>query len=543
MLAGRDTSHPPLPIASRSLRVTRTPRASSTPVLHRVRRGPNARRRSRVETREITFPHGKTDGKDTVVPSLSDLPRFLGQASLNGIFATLLLFELFALASVPSVLLRRRGRPTAALAWLLALFALPAVGGFAWWAFGRTRVERRRRKSARKHQEFSRQRTGPRGQRETVFDGLLPARADGEWVFSSRSNDVVLLADGPRFFPEFERSLEEAKSSIQIMFYILEHDSTGLRLLELLRRKAEQGVVVRLLVDGFGSQQALSALKKNLRGSKICFAVFLPSRLSPLYAPRINFTNHRKVVVIDNRVAFTGGMNVGLHYEHHWRDLMLRIEGPAVLALEHIFLEDWYFATNVAVDDTPPAKNLYKQDGVEVATVSSGPDSEPWIFDAYFLAITRAESRIWIATPYFIPHSSITTALRTAAGRGVDVRIVVPTQSDVRIVQWASRSYYRDLIDAGVRIFEYRGPMLHAKALVWDNEFSSVGTANIDSRSMRLSFEVACFVRSETLNHDLAEWVGALFLDSDEISTETLNRKTLPQKLAESVAHLLSPVL
>jgi cardiolipin synthase len=180
--------------------------------------------------------------------------------------------------------------------------------------------------------------------------------------------------------------------------------------------------------------------------------------------------------------------------------------------------------------------------GVEVAVVASGPDSEAWIHDAYFISLTQATQRIWIATPYFIPGPAILAALRTAAGRGVDVRILVPSTSDVTIVKWASRSYYRELTEAGVHIFEYQG-MVHAKALVTDDHIACVGTANIDSRSFRLSFEVGCFLASRELNAQLASWLESLVKDSVAVTRAAIAEKPTLQKLAESAAHLLSPLL
>jgi cardiolipin synthase A/B len=270
--------------------------------------------------------------------------------------------------------------------------------------------------------------------------------------------------------------------------------------------------------------------------------VFLPSRWFPLTAPRVNFINHRKIAIIDSAIAFTGGMNIADEYYRPWRDLMVRIEGYGALALEHVFLEDWYFATGIAVPDPSPSPRCDAL-GADLAIVASGPDSEPWILDAYFMAVTQAKERVWIATPYFIPNQAMMEAFRTAAGRGVDVRIIVPRSSDVAIVEWASRSYYKDLLEAKVRILEYQGPMLHAKALLCDESLISVGSANMDSRSLKLSFEVACFASDERASRLLHAWLSDLQKGAEEVTVEAMARKTTLQKLAESVAHLLSPVL
>jgi len=453
---------------------------------------------------------------------------------------TLALLQLGALLSVPNVLLRRRGQPAAALAWLLALFLTPGVGLLAWWAFGRTKLERRRRKRTEKKKVFSVHHAGPKPELGTRFEEFFPRRAR-EFAFASRGNQVRLLADGREFFDALAAACESAERHIHVQMYILACDETGLRILDLLERRAAAGIEVRILLDGFGSQHTQRRLRSRLKRSPIKLAYFLPSRLSPLHAPRLNFSNHRKIVLVDDHLAFTGGMNIAREYEHTWRDLMLEIRGPAARSLHHVFLDDWYFATDETLAEPDTAAPL--PGGSELAVVASGPDTEPWIHDAYFLAITQAKRRVLLVTPYFIPSQALVAALRTAAGRGVDVRVILPSVSDVTLVKWASRSYYRNLVEAGVRIFEYQGPMLHAKALVQDDELSSVGTANVDSRSFALSFEVSCFISSPTLNRELSAWIAEILAQSQEADLLSLDRKGTPQKVAESAAHLLSPLL
>ncbi len=451
------------------------------------------------------------------------------------------ILEAIALASVPSVLLRRRGRPVSALAWLLGLLALPGLGSLAWWAIGRTTLERKRRKRVRKKRAFARKHDGPTQEPGTRFDAYFPPRARGEDTFSSSGNHVQLLTGGQTFFPALESALRTAVRSIHLEMYIFEFDETGERMLRILENKARSGLDVRVLLDGFGSQDSARKIERRLTASGAKVALFLPSRLFPLHSPRLNFTNHRKIIVIDDLVAFTGGMNIGRQYHLEWKDLMICLRGPVVRGLHHVFLDDWYFATDETTEE--PATPEPFADGCEAAVVTSGPDTEAWIHDAYFLAVTEARTRISIVTPYFIPSQSIITALRTAAGRGVDVRVMLPSLSDVTLVKWASRSYYRQLISAGVRIFEYQGSMLHAKALVQDERIASVGTANVDSRSFGLSFEVSCFVESKDIHDQLHDWIDELERDSVEIVAETLDQKRILQKLGESAAHLLSPLL
>lgn len=452
-----------------------------------------------------------------------------------------LLAEFAALFSVPSVLLKRRGRPTAALAWLLALFALPALGTLLWWSIGRTNLERKQRRRRRVAQEFNARQEGP-ATHGTVFDHLVPQRALETCVFPSTGNEVELLIDGGAAFPAMERAVAAARREIHALFYIWKSDSAGQKLRDLLVERARAGVTVRVLVDAFGSQDFAGSFAEPLERAGARVARFLPSRFEPFNAPRFNFVNHRKILVVDGEIAFTGGMNIGDEYRDTWRDLMLQLRGPVAQALNYVFLDDWYFATTESVEDAG-TEPVLQPGSTDVAVIASGPDTESWIHDAYFTALTRAERRIWIATPYFIPTQPLMAALRTAAGRGVDVRIVVPDVSDVRLVKWASRSYYRLLVSAGVRVYEYQATMLHAKALVVDEDRASVGTANLDTRSLRLSFEVGCFFASTELCTELSSWFSSLFERSKQISEDALNAEPVPKKLLESVAHLMSPLL
>lgn len=474
--------------------------------------------------------------------AFSELTELLRGASAEAILQTLVILELAALASVPSVLLRRRGRPTAAIAWLLSLFALPALGSIAWWAIGRTRIERKLRRHLVTKRDFV-ERHGAPSETTTRFDQLLPRRALGEYAFASSRNRIELLTDGARAFPQMEAAIASAERCVHMIFYIFKLDETGLRVCQVLEERALAGIRVRLLLDGFGCQKTAHAIRRRLEPSGVEVRVFLPSRIWPLYAPRFNFVNHRKILAVDGRVAFTGGMNIASDYEHSWRDLMVRVEGPAVSGLNHILLEDWYFATGDDLGDPSEGSELVEGAATEVGVVSSGPDTESWIHDAYFMAITRAQRRLTIATPYFIPTQPILTALRTAGGRGVQVSLIVPSLSDVRLVMWASRSFYKPLIEAGVRIFEYPSAMLHAKALVQDEEIASVGTANVDNRSFRLNFEVSCFINDKEIVTELSEWMDSLMSESEEITAESLERTSTLRRLGESAAHLLSPLL
>ena len=322
-------------------------------------------------------------------------------------------------------------------------------------------------------------------------------------------------------------------------------------------------------------------------------------RLWTLRRPSFNFRNHRKILIIDHRIAFTGGMNVGDEYSKQWLDAHVLIRGSSISALEDVMLDDWYYSTkayvpasdsprdkqpggsesnqdsedtrtsNISSDEHTPerhentaplsrplskiptqainSEDTQKNQGIltnRTTILASGPDSpQPWIHDAYFRIMAAAKRRLWIMTPYFIPSESITTALRTAAGRGVDVRILVPEKSDLRIVSWASRAYYPDLVAAGVNIYEYEPSMLHAKVLIADASTSSIGTANLDPRSFRLNFEVACIFESREVNAQIEKWYLEQLAHAHLIDQSTLKKIPRHIVLRDAAAHLFSPLL
>ena len=466
----------------------------------------------------------------------------LGDRRISWFGALALASELLALLTIPSVLLQRQGRPRAALSWLLALFALPALGVLLWWALGRTSLQRKRRRRAESTREFMERYGPPHSEPGTPFEGLLPPRALGDSMFPSTGNRVDLLLDGATAFPALEAAVRGARRTLHVVFYIFRDDATGRRFRDLLAEKAREGVTVRVLVDAWGTPRFTGKFSDPLRAAGARVAAFLPSRFQPLLAPRLNFVNHRKAVVVDEEIALVGGMNIGDEYAHRWRDVMVRIEGPAASALDHVFLDDWYFTSDDDVGHREHGTRGF--DGpVACAVVASGPDRESYLHDAYFNLFTGAQGRVWIVTPYFIPTDALLTALLTAAGRGVDVRIVVPETSDVVVAKLAARSYYTELLAAGVRIFEYEGAMLHAKAILVDDDISAIGSANVDTRSFRLSFEVGCVFKSQPLAKRLSDWYGSLLEGSHAVTLAECESRSTGQKLLESAAHLLSPML
>ena len=457
---------------------------------------------------------------------------------------------IIALFSTPSVLLGRRGTPLSALSWLFAIFALPIFGAFLWWAIGKKGLRRPKKRRALRAAEYMRL----RNQRAPALPDhplwLVPPKAR-QSIFSTSDNLVEVYFRGVEAFSAMEKAIVAAKSSIYCVFYIWQDDPVGDRWLDLLAQKAKDGLHVCLLLDSIGSAQIKARKLAALQAAGGHAAFFMGPRFFSLRRPTFNFRNHRKILVVDESLAFTGGMNVGQEYAGDWQDVHLAVSGDAVGPLLDILLDDWYFATRQYVDhklvpdDTAPLRaHLHEPISSNCTVVASGPDdTQPWMHDAFFRAFTSATQRIWVATPYFIPSESISTALRTAAGRGVDVRILVPQKSDLRLVQLASRAYYEDLLEAGARIYEYEPNMLHAKVAIIDETVCTIGSANVDPRSFRLNFEVGCFFESADLNAKMSEWFESKLEDSREARLRQLLRKPRSQRLLEATAHLLSPML
>lgn len=469
----------------------------------------------------------------------------------------LALSELFALATVPSVLIQRRGQPLSAISWTLALVGMPFLGVLAWWLIGRSHLERKRRKKVRARWAIYRGFASLRPEVEREEEGspfqafkVMPEQ-EAAGVFPSVSgNRVRLLVDGNATYDAMERAIRSASHHVNALFYIWQPDATGRRFRDLLCEKAREGVQVRVLLDAFGGGRAAGKFMDPLREAGGRVGIFMPTRFLRR-SLSINFRNHRKIVVADGCTAYTGGLNVGDEYTRDWRDLGLLLHGPVVSQLQEVFLEDWYFATGEDLAEREFLPWCGVPDGAEeagsearCAVVASGPDA-PYnaTQDALFLAFTQARERIWITTPYLIPDPVTQAALRTAVYRGVDVRLLVPARSDSKVTYLAGRSFYPSLLSGGIKIFEYKPAVLHGKSWVFDRRWAAIGTANMDTRSFRLNFEVGCFLESEELNGRLASLYERDLAASEEITLPHLAKAGSLQRFKEAAMNLLSPLL
>ena len=440
-------------------------------------------------------------------------------------------------------LLRQRRSPSSTVAWLLIILLLPYVGVPLYVMFGGRKMNPMARRKGRIYSlapgMVEPGSAGEGTERLLASYGVPPARAE---------NGFELVRDGGDAYGQVVRLIDEAQATIHITTYILGGDEGSRAVIDHLTRRAGEGVAVRLLIDDVGSwrlrRRSLAPLIEA--GAQVAF--FMPVLHVP-FRGRANLRNHRKLIVVDGRIALTGGMNLAWPYMGPpsatalWRDIAAVVEGPAVADLEAIFASDWKFATGAepgpaVVPATPDS--LPGADSAVVQVVASGPDvaGDP-LYESLLALIFAARQRIWIVTPYFVPDEMLARALNLAARRGVDVRVIVPVRSNHPSADLARASYLRDLHNAGGRVLLYTPVMLHAKVVVFDNQLAIIGSANMDMRSLFLNYEVALFVWSRPHVEEVARWVAGL---------ETGCQRELPPpgwplELAENVVRLLSPLL
>ena len=366
-------------------------------------------------------------------------------------------------------------------------------------------------------------------------------------------DDLKLLINGENKFPEVLEILEKAKEHIHIEYYIYADDDIGNRIKDILIRKAKEGVKVRFIYDDFASHKLGKKMVKELRDAGVEAFPFYKVRIF-LLASRMNYRNHRKIIIVDGIYGFVGGINVDDRYINNgknklfWRDTHLAFKGEAVAGLQHVFLGDWNFCADQHLEFSeewfPAHDPRNDREDSLVQIVDSGPDSEMAdIMFAYMGAISSAKQRLFITTPYFIPNETIMNSMKFAALKGVDVRLLVPGESDSKLVNAASCSNYQELLEVGVRIYRYHKGFVHAKTMVVDDNMSIIGTANMDIRSYDLNFEINALVYDKQLNSELAIAFMNDIEDSAEINLEEWMNRSKWIEFGDTLARLVSPLL
>lgn len=448
-------------------------------------------------------------------------------------------------------------------AWLMVLFFIPFLGFFMYLLFGQNLTKRKLfqwedRKKIGIDKMLSDQIIGISTRNFEFHNEVIENSRDIIYMHLvnndavlTQDNAVKIYTDGDDKFTALFDDIKAAKDHIHLQYYILKRDNLGKKLIKLLIEKAKQGVKVRVLYDDLGSRSLTKGFFKELRAAGGEVEAFFPSRFHFINL-RLNYRNHRKLAIIDGKIGYVGGFNVGDEYLGlnpkfgYWRDTHLRIKGSAVYPIQTRFILDWNQASHRHdIHYAPSYFPLLDHTGsVGMQIVTSGPDSE-WeqIKNGYIKMISSAKESILIQTPYFIPDASVLDTLKVAALSGVDVSIMIPNKPDHMFVYWATYSYIGEMLKAGVRIFIYDNGFIHAKTIIVDEQIASVGTANIDVRSFRLNFEVNAFIYDEEISSKL---VDSFFEDvalSKELTQEDYLHRPLMIRFKESISRLLSPIL
>ena len=464
-------------------------------------------------------------------------------------------YQVIVILTIIHVVLDNR-QPAKTMAWALVIWFVPVVGIVFYLFFGvNTRKERLISQrsldmlSKRSMLEFVEQRDL---RLPEEYKPIIDLFVSENFSLPFKGSEVKIHTDGYSFFHALLKEIASAKDHIHLDMYIFEDDALGNMVRDALVAKTREGVEVRLIYDDVGCWNVSNRFFERMREEGIEVAPFLPVRF-PSFTSKVNYRNHRKMIVIDGRTGFIGGMNIALRYvkgtkSQPWRDTMLQITGSGVYSLQRAFLVDWYFVDRNLISNRkyyphPSEESSHNESLLQIVT--SGPDTPyPEIMQGYVRMILAAKKYIYIETPYFLPTDPVLFALKTAAAGGVDVRILVPLRSDTKFVEWAGRSYLREMVKAGVSVSYYKTGFLHSKMIVCDDAICSCGSTNVDFRSFENNFELNAFI----YDTKVAIAMRDIFLED---TSQSLLFTDMPQRvkpnilkrLVESLVRLMSPLM
>jgi len=471
------------------------------------------------------------------------------------IIVIILVFYAYTLISTISVLLLENRNPTKSLSWVMVLLFLPIVGMFFYLLLGQDYRKRKiiSKKSIRSVIDRPVASFDIKKLDTTLINenqlNLIKMLYKNSEAAGYAFNKIDLLPDGESTFNAVFKAIRDAKDHIHIEFFIFDDDKISNQLRELLIQKAKEGVRVRMIYDYWGSFNLSRKYLKSLKEAGVYFRPFLPFRWRISRSSKINFRNHRKLIIVDGKIGFTGGLNVADRYIYgnslgKWRDTFVQMEGSVVHGIQLLFMVDWFFVDRKLIDGKEyfPTPQKFEQNLVQL--VNSGPDSD-WeaIMQGIASAISSATRYIYIHSPYFMPTDVIANCMQMAALSGVDVRLMIPERSDSRLSDASTSSYLGQALEAGVRVFRYKNGFLHSKAIVIDDFISIIGSCNLDERSFAQNFEANVFIYENKTSVRLKE----LFLKDieycEELSLESWSNRKRRQKLKESFARLFSPLM
>ncbi len=452
--------------------------------------------------------------------------------------------------------------PLKSISWILIITLIPIAGVVLYFFFGQkyqkeilysrkvAKYQRRINAISRTQlKQLSSVNMMELGNKVSTKKDIMTLLLNSDKAFLTHNTHVKILNNGSETFADLKQALQNARHHIHLEFYILKFGGIGDEIFEILKAKAEQGVEVRVIYDSVGSYHMPRRKKKEYHASGIELKSF-QKVIFPILSSKVNYRNHRKIVVIDGKTGYTGGLNISDKYVEnnptntYWRDTFVRIEGNAANALQAIFMNDWYYVTKESIynDVYFHEEKESKQNLTQI--ISSGPDSG-WhaISQFYFSAIASSTEHVYIASPYFIPNDEISFALKAAALRGVDVKILIPKYSDTFISRWSTESYLTEMMKAGVKIYHYTRGFLHSKILISDGVLSSIGSANLDYRSLETNFEVNAVFYDEQIAKKLSQQFYYDLKDSYLLKPRQWKKRPFHKKIASSFARLFAPLM
>ena len=445
-------------------------------------------------------------------------------------------------------------QPAKTMAWMLVLTFIPMLGIILYFFFGQTTRKERKiwqysMDQLTKHSmlEFVEQK---RLHLPNEYRELIKLFMNQNWVLPFKNNETEIYTSGYEFFPSLLMEIGKAEHHIHLDTFIIASDPLGQIVADALIDKARQGVEVRVIYDDVGSWKTKNRFFDRMRAEGIEIYPFMPVRF-PVFTSKVNYRNHRKICVIDGEVGFIGGMNVAKRYikgikKLAWRDTHVKITGAAVYGLQRAFLVDWFFVSRELITDHVyyPASKVAENDSLIQIVTSSPTSLWPEIEQGYVRVLTSAKQYVYMETPYFLPTDPILFAMRTAALSGVDIRLMIPYETDTKIVEWASRTYVLATVKAGVKVYLYKAGFNHSKLLVADDSIATIGSTNVDFRSFENDFEANAFFYDKKIALEVKD----IFLKDQEecVSLEdvrNLTHRSFLQRLWESIIRLLSPLL
>lgn len=452
-----------------------------------------------------------------------------------------------------------RKNPSTTWAWLFILIFIPIIGFILYLLFG-LNLNRQKLSNKKLIDDSSKNNYFKKLKEQNQYDissiknkDVILMNYNNSNSIYSEENNVKIYFDGNSLFDDIIKAINSAKEYIHIEFYIFRSDSIGSKILDALYEKAKEGVEIKLLVDAMGNSIKRKYVKK-LKMVGVKFSVFFPSVLHFLNL-RLNYRNHRKIIVIDGQTSFLGGFNVGDEYLGkstigNWRDTHLKIEGPAINDLEERFLLDWTYSVGEELTDSHK-KYMFKSKKINnnlkttpLQIVSSGPDHiQHHIKNTYMKIINNAKESIYIQSPYFVPDDSILDSIKLSSLSGVNVNLMLPGNPDHFFMPWVSNQYVETLLDYGVNIYLYNNGFIHAKTIVADSNIASVGTANMDIRSFSLNFETNAVLYDEDIAQNLEKQFKVDLEHCIKLDKQKFRERSIITRFFEAIFRLLSPIM